>query len=198
MSENKTSKYFKYAIGEIVLVVIGILIALKINNWNEDNKNRDQEKILLTSILTDLDADIKRINQELKAKKMIYNDYIICLDILANRKTATKEEFFNHFKSILEVGALNLNTTAFDNMKASSQLSLIKNNKLSDEIVQYYNTNYNNFYTALSDYTRNITAPYLLNFDYIPYSYVSDILKKRGIPRGKINFDWQEDTSRIC
>lgn len=39
MSENKTGKYFKYAIGEIVLVVIGILIALQINNWNESRKN---------------------------------------------------------------------------------------------------------------------------------------------------------------
>jgi hypothetical protein len=37
--ENKTSKYFKYAIGEIVLVVIGILIALQINNWNENKKS---------------------------------------------------------------------------------------------------------------------------------------------------------------
>ncbi|MEN2281330.1 DUF6090 family protein [Algoriphagus sp. SE2] len=38
MSENNTSKYVKYAIGEIVLVVIGILIALQINNWNESRK----------------------------------------------------------------------------------------------------------------------------------------------------------------
>jgi hypothetical protein len=38
--ENKTGKYLKYAIGEIVLVVIGILIALSINNWNEISKNK--------------------------------------------------------------------------------------------------------------------------------------------------------------
>jgi len=45
--ENKTGKYFKYAIGEIVLVVIGILIALSINNWNEARKEKIQEiKIL--------------------------------------------------------------------------------------------------------------------------------------------------------
>ena len=46
--ENNTSKYLKYAIGEIVLVVIGILIALQINNWNEDHKLKNEElKILL-------------------------------------------------------------------------------------------------------------------------------------------------------
>ena len=43
MSENQTGKYFKYAIGEIVLVVIGILIALGINNWNEHRKDLEKE-----------------------------------------------------------------------------------------------------------------------------------------------------------
>jgi hypothetical protein len=40
MEKNKTGKYFKYAIGEIILVVIGILIALQINNWNEKKTNK--------------------------------------------------------------------------------------------------------------------------------------------------------------
>ena len=43
MEQNKTGKYFKYAIGEIVLVVIGILIALSINNWNEERKISSEE-----------------------------------------------------------------------------------------------------------------------------------------------------------
>lgn len=47
MSENKTGKYLKYAIGEILLVVIGILIALQINNLNEERKLRNNEQILL-------------------------------------------------------------------------------------------------------------------------------------------------------
>ena len=42
LKKNKTGKYLKYAIGEIVLVVIGILIALSINNWNENKKNINQ------------------------------------------------------------------------------------------------------------------------------------------------------------
>ena len=50
MEKNKTGKYFKYAIGEIVLVVIGILIALSINNWNENLKNQRKEKTVLKEI----------------------------------------------------------------------------------------------------------------------------------------------------
>jgi hypothetical protein len=52
--ENKTGKYLKYAIGEIVLVVIGILIALQINNWNENRKLQNEEINLLSGIRTNL------------------------------------------------------------------------------------------------------------------------------------------------
>jgi sensor domain CHASE-containing protein len=44
INENKTGKYLKYAIGEIILVVIGILIALQINNWNEQRKQKNLEQ----------------------------------------------------------------------------------------------------------------------------------------------------------
>ena len=61
MSENKTGKYFKYAIGEIVLVVIGILIALQINNWNEARKARNKEIVYLNNIKSDLENSIEQI-----------------------------------------------------------------------------------------------------------------------------------------
>ena len=49
LTEGKTMKYFKYAFGEIILVVIGILIALQINNWNESKKNQFEAKNYLDS-----------------------------------------------------------------------------------------------------------------------------------------------------
>ncbi|MAB47296.1 MAG: hypothetical protein CMC05_01570 [Flavobacteriaceae bacterium] len=59
MSENKTGKYFKYAIGEIILVVIGILIALQINNWNESRKEQRLLQTYYKQILEDLDEQKK-------------------------------------------------------------------------------------------------------------------------------------------
>ena len=50
LSENKLSKYLIYAVGEIILVVIGILIALQVNNWNENRKNDKVEESYLISI----------------------------------------------------------------------------------------------------------------------------------------------------
>jgi hypothetical protein len=70
MEKNKTGKpalpvgrYFKYAIGEIVLVVIGILIALQINNWNENRKDYTKSINYLTEIVSDLKKDTIRFNQ---------------------------------------------------------------------------------------------------------------------------------------
>ncbi len=62
MSENKTGKYFKYAIGEIILVVIGILIALQINNWNESNKAQKIEVTYLESLKTEFAANLNSLN----------------------------------------------------------------------------------------------------------------------------------------
>ena len=54
MATGKTTKYFKYAIGEIVLVVVGILIALQINNWNEKNKQREHQIDQLSNLRTEV------------------------------------------------------------------------------------------------------------------------------------------------
>ena len=83
--EGKTANYFKYAIGEIVLVVIGILIALQINNWNEGRKEFRKSKALLEEFKRDLARDTiesnyvtgklaGRINFESWALKLISYD----------------------------------------------------------------------------------------------------------------------------
>ena len=61
MEKNKTGKYLKYAIGEIVLVIIGILIALSINNWNANRKLKSEEQ----NLLKDLRIEIKNNIDEL-------------------------------------------------------------------------------------------------------------------------------------
>ncbi|MDZ7614451.1 MAG: DUF6090 family protein [Flavobacteriaceae bacterium] len=62
IEENKIGSYLKYAIGEITLVVIGILIALQINNWNENRKSAIIEKNILVEISNGLKKDLIDIN----------------------------------------------------------------------------------------------------------------------------------------
>jgi len=63
LSEGKTINYLKYAIGEIVLVVIGILIAIQINNWNEERKNNSIRKSYLENLKVDLKKDLENLEE---------------------------------------------------------------------------------------------------------------------------------------
>jgi len=65
LAENKFSKYLIYAIGEIVLVVIGILIALSINNWNENRKNQNLVSIYKSELVNDLLLDVSHFKNHL-------------------------------------------------------------------------------------------------------------------------------------
>jgi hypothetical protein len=71
LMENKTGKYFKYAIGEIILVVVGILIALSINNWNENQKNQTKKTKLLKAL------KIEFISNQKQLDTVLYYDNIV-------------------------------------------------------------------------------------------------------------------------
>ncbi len=73
VKENRASKYALYAIGEIVLVVIGILIALSINNWNENSLKRNATLNYLKQIKAELVLDIEFLNDELKTSQNSIN-----------------------------------------------------------------------------------------------------------------------------
>ncbi|WP_299157932.1 DUF6090 family protein [uncultured Eudoraea sp.] len=202
MEKNKTGKYLKYAIGEIILVVIGILIALQINNWNETRKERQEERDILSDLQLDIRVDIERLNYQLDFKKEMVRNYKNCLEILADKKEATKSEFMEGFKSILQVGDVSLNTTTFNNLQTTGEIRLIKNKTLANSIVNYYNTDLGAWQSALREYTRNITAPYVLNFDYLPQNTFEDsrnnLLTMTGGPEdfkkpGKTLDDYKED-----
>ena len=92
LSTGKTSKYFKYAIGEIVLVVIGILIALSINNWNEKRKNDSKIATILKEIQKDLEEDI------LKSKELFtyYKNSDSIIQLASNNKLSREDYLGNN------------------------------------------------------------------------------------------------------
>lgn len=93
LSENKFSKYLIYAIGEIILVVIGILIALQINNWNEKQKNETKTRLLFSEILQDIENDIKAIDD---INLFIDNKDSIAKIILDDEYKIDKTKGFEH------------------------------------------------------------------------------------------------------
>ena len=80
LTENKFSKYLLYAIGEIFLVVVGILIAFQVNNWNEQNKLKVEEKKLLRSFKISLEEDVKSLKyyiNEYEKSDLNFDTYLL-------------------------------------------------------------------------------------------------------------------------
>jgi hypothetical protein len=144
LTENKFSKYLLYAIGEIILVVIGILIALSINNWNENKKSKNQlnniyneVKLNLKADLSNIDDAIKKYEQlELRLKTMITDEYS---RILLDSINAT-----NYSDCIPCKGEINtfISFEAQDKglelLKTYNDYNTTENKELSNEIIQFY------------------------------------------------------------
>ena len=92
METGKTGKYFKYAIGEIVLVVIGILIALQINNWNEYRKDRNREQAILKSLQTDFKANIINLDNAYHSFSKAYEASANLLEIIRSDNSINSSE----------------------------------------------------------------------------------------------------------
>ena len=139
LAENKLSKYLLYAIGEIFLVVIGILIALQINNWNEENKNEKAEYNFYKEILSDLEKD----NRKLAGLKVFYNNRIEHAGWLLKKVRnpalpIDKIEFGKHVQP-LYYGPLPVTyTSSFEAAKSSGVFGYFKNKKILKTLNQYY------------------------------------------------------------
>lgn len=134
--ENKPGQYLRYAIGEIVLVVIGILIALQINNWNEAKISRDKELHYLSNIQSDLYLNIANIDGNISRR----NDLIHSANIM-----------LEHFegKPITDISALNFHAinvytwqrffqinNTFIELTNSGTLALISNDSIKGALLE--------------------------------------------------------------
>lgn len=91
LTENKFSKYLIYAIGEIVLVVIGILIALAINNHNEEKKNIEQEQVILKQLKTDYKANLLQLENKIEMRHKLITESLNVLEITSKDTLISKD-----------------------------------------------------------------------------------------------------------
>jgi hypothetical protein len=143
MEKNKTGKYLKYAIGEIILVVIGILIALQINNWNEERKNKLKEDVYLEGIKIDLENDLRYINFLLPFNKPRVQNYSR-LDSLV--QIQSNEIFEIEFSEIYElsnqIGTLYTRVGSYSSLISENSVGLISNKELLQNIKTIYEIHY--------------------------------------------------------
>ena len=140
--ENNAGKYFKYAIGEIILVVIGILIALQINNWNEGQNEKKVELGYMQNLLEDLNENIETYHDFEKSNTIIYN---LIDSIIPNLKSVDRRSHISNLsywarKVTMEWLTVNPTQRTFEEMKSSGHLRLIKDKAVANAISDYYNS----------------------------------------------------------
>ncbi|SMD42784.1 hypothetical protein SAMN00777080_1349 [Aquiflexum balticum DSM 16537] len=137
--EGKVINYLKYATGEIFLVVIGILIALSINNWNEDNKNAKREHAFLTNLQQDLRSDSLRL-KEIKERLKVAVSYKRVFESQMKGNVTDPDSLNAHF--LMQYNLLIdfvPNSTTVDEL-SNNGLNLISSPSLRRQIVTLYNT----------------------------------------------------------
>jgi len=177
--DNKTLKYTRYAIGEIVLVVIGILIALQINNWNNNRLEKKEER----NLLADLQSEFKKNDSLLENYDLIRIDKVLnSQNTLINYGLRIKQiPKAKNIDSLLYIAmghpTWNPSLMVLDDLKNSGRLSKIKNEKLKQLLYKWYS-----FYT---DYLEDIKASEIthsnLNLYAINKGYRFTSLKNRKL-----------------
>lgn len=137
LEQGKTANYLKYAIGEIVLVVIGILIALQINNWNEWRKDRITERVILIDLAKNIEINIQTFQNDIDLLEEWSRSSEIVIHALGN-KISYSDTLRQHFHSArVTKQNLFISNIGYQSYKDRG-LDLITNKDLSAEIIKLY------------------------------------------------------------
>ncbi|MEZ5059197.1 MAG: DUF6090 family protein [Saprospiraceae bacterium] len=150
LSENRFSKYLLYAIGEIILVVIGILIALQLNNWNSYNQQRETEVKYLKEIKENLIKDVADIDFNINFNKSKLRSNEIIATYL-NGEIEAPDSLDFHFSNLLFATRTLVNMSAYENLKTRG-LEIITNDSLRQRITKLYEFD---FFNAIDFETKD-------------------------------------------
>lgn len=185
MSENLTGKYFKYAIGEIALVMIGILLALQVNNWNEVRKDKAIEKDYIERLINEITLDTSYFNNI--KKQFEYKETRMKRVIGAWQANAPNIkdslQYINDFKSAGDINPWFVEPITWTQLIQTGELKLIRDKDLLNELFNYYNSikkasdNFNQFPMKMNIIAREQwTEPFVYE-PYESFNIIADINK---------------------
>ncbi len=165
METGKTGKYLKYAIGEIILVVIGILIALQINNWNEEKKGKAELNQYLSSLKENIKNDIIVLDSLVKRREVAV---AYCKKEQLNflNETFNFEDTRNAFSAYVDF-YFKSNTSGYDALKNSPYLGKINGTALNNLINNYYEKIYQiaEVEKSYNEFVESLEAKQAYDFD---------------------------------
>ncbi len=187
LEQNKMGKYFKYAIGEIIIVVIGILIALQINNWNENKKNKAIEIQLLTQMKSDLKTNLSDVKFNLRIQDTVVSSAKLLIKHMESIKPY-HDSLARHFSKTFAWTHIVINQGAYETVK-SKGVDIISNITLRDKILNLFEGNldfvqkYENIIKSDIEYFRlNLGSTYFKQIEHIKIGENGGIVTGKTIP----------------
>ena len=140
LQQNRVTRYLAYALGEIALVMIGILLALQVNNWNESRKQRMVELKYFSNLKNDLNSDLERLNYMVDFSK----GKITAASNMKKRAdgdtVGSLYDFSSDMLILLFVEEFRPNANTYEEMKSSGNFSLIQNDEIKVEFMNLRKT----------------------------------------------------------
>ena len=172
IKENKARKYFLYAIGEILLVVIGILIALGVARWNNEANDRETEQKLLSELSQGIKNDQLLIENELLKTNNAITELKKLDGLLKQETPESNEELNTLFGTVYGMKHLRLNMALYEDLK-SAGLGIVQDDKLRSQIIRVFEKHYSFIFGILENEINinEVIRPYYLsNFTSIMFS----------------------------
>jgi hypothetical protein len=137
--ENKTGKYLKYAIGEIVLVVIGILIALQINNWNQKQVNQQNEILYLNNLKKDLTNQIIEIDNQINYEtRLLLDSEVILKRFEKDNVIIIDTLLIGTVNRIADRRTFNTINPTYVELINTGNMTLISDNSFKNQLISYH------------------------------------------------------------
>lgn len=173
LSENKFSKYVLYALGEIILVVVGILIALQINTWSQNRQNRIQEQQILSQLLIEYENNLNQLNQKIFIRDEVISSSFKLLSYKNVEMQNNVADSFNlHMSRMITRPTFDPELGVTTELTSSGKLYLITNPSLRNNI------------TSFPSFLGELREEEMVTFDIIEERFIPFIMEHYQI--GKI------------
>jgi hypothetical protein len=181
LMENKTSKYFKYAVGEIVLVVLGILIALQINNWNEVRLNKKKEINYVNRLIEDLVSDTLMISEQISASNKRFEGGMLVDSLLEinDLKDNNPVDVIFIAQGIGRMWLPQYNSNTYDDLIGTGNFSLMTDPILADKVRIHYTSlpySWNDTFDQRNEELRRVMV------ELIPLKFHVAVLVPQSMP----------------
>lgn len=196
LAKNQITRYLLYAFGEIALVMIGILLALQVNDWNENKIAQANTSIYVDNLIDDLKKDISTFDFEIEnTKTKFYSCKEINKVIREGFPIKDTSEFIIQLQLVGRLSLPNISNNTFNDLISSGNLKLIKDRQSIAAIREYYNYQVNYWFT---DYRNQLVNGYLpIAVNAIPMHLHEEILSTESNGAYQQSLNLENDASLI-